>query len=157
MPVEKSAGAVIFRRENSKIFYLLLHYASLAQNPGSRVERSYWDFPKGHIEKGEKEIDTMRREVEEETGLKDIESVDGFKEVIKYFFRFQGKNIMKFVTFYLAETKTEAAKVSDEHLGYEWLPYEDALGKLTFKNAKEILQKANEFLMKNDIFSRKSV
>jgi hypothetical protein len=26
MPVEKSAGAVIFRKENNKIYYLLLHY-----------------------------------------------------------------------------------------------------------------------------------
>jgi len=26
MPVEKSAGAVVFRREGDKIYYLLLHY-----------------------------------------------------------------------------------------------------------------------------------
>ncbi len=143
MPIEKSAGAVIFRKEKNKIFYLLLHYPSSAKAP-----RDYWDFPKGHIEKGEKELDTVRREVEEETGLKDIEFVDGFKEWIKYFFKFEGKNILKFVTFYLVETKTKNVKVSSEHLGFEWLPYEDALEKLTFKNAKEILKKANQFLKK---------
>jgi len=143
VPIEKSAGAVIFRKEKNKIFYLLLHYPSSAKAP-----RDYWDFPKGHIEKGEKELDTVRREVEEETGLKDIEFVDGFKEWIKYFFKFEGKNILKFVTFYLVETKTKNVKVSSEHLGFEWLPYEDALEKLTFKNAKEILKKANQFLKK---------
>jgi len=151
MPVEKSAGAVIFRKENNRIFYLLLHYASLAQSLRSRAEKNYWDLPKGHIETGEKEIETARREVEEETGLKDIEFVEGFREVIKYFFRFQNKNILKFVTFYLAETKAKDVKVSDEHLSYAWLLHEDALSRLTFKNAKEILQKANDFL------SRKSV
>ena len=151
MPVEKSAGAVIFRKENNKIFYLLLHYTSVAQNPRSRAEKDYWDFPKGHIEKGEKEIDTVRREVEEETGLKDIEFLKGFKSGIRYFFRFQGKNILKFVTFYLAETKIKDVKVSEEHLGYDWLSYQEALTKLKFKNAKATLQKANEFLAKNGI------
>lgn len=146
MPVEKSAGAVIFRKENNKIFYLLLHYPSSAKST-----KNYWDLPKGHIEKGEKEIDTAKREVEEETGLKDLKFIDGFEEWIRYFFRFEGKNILKFVTFYLAKTKTKDVKISEEHLGYSWLGYEKALEKLTFKNAKEILQKANEFLIKNGI------
>lgn len=142
MPVEKSAGAVIFRRENDKIYYLLLHYPSSAKAP-----RDYWDFPKGHVEKGENEIKTVKREIEEETGLKDVEFIEGFKEWIKYFFKFRGKNVLKFVTFYLVETKTKKVKVSFEHLGFEWLPYEKALEKLTFKNAKEILKKANNFII----------
>lgn len=161
MPIEKSAGAIIFRRENNKILFLLLHYPSSptrAQRGAEKNEcsatkatREYWDLPKGHIEKGEKELDTVRREVEEETGLRDIEFVEGFKEWIKYFFKFQGKNIMKFVTFYLAEAKTKDVKISEEHLGFKWLPYEKALEKLTFKNAKDILQKANNFLRKHGI------
>jgi len=142
MPIEKSAGAVIFRRENNKIYYLLLHYPSSAKAP-----KEYWDLPKGHIEKGEKEIETVKREVEEETGLKDIEFVEGFKEWIKYFFKFQEKNIFKIVTFLLAETKTKEVKVSFEHVGYEWLSYKEAFEKLTFKNAKEILKKANDYLL----------
>jgi len=141
MPIEKSAGAVIFRRENNNIYYLLLHYPSSTKAP-----KEYWDLPKGHIEKGEKELETVKREVEEETGLKDIKFIDGFKKWIKYFFKFNGKNILKFVTFYLGETKTKEVKVSYEHLGYEWLSYEKALERLTFKNAKEILKKANTFL-----------
>ena len=144
MPVEKSAGAVVFRKENNKIYYLLLHYPSSAKAP-----KEYWDFPKGHVEKGENEIETAKREVEEETGLKDVEFVKGFKEWIKYFFKFKGKNVLKFVTFYLAETKTKNVKVSFEHLGFEWLSFEEAIQKLTFKNAKEILKKANRFLEKN--------
>ena len=153
MPIEKSAGAIIFRKEpfdvtqgkGDKIFYLLLHYPSNTKSP-----KEYWDLPKGHIEKGEKLEDTVKREVEEETGLKDIEFIEGFKETIKYFFKWESKNILKFVTFYLAETKTRDVKISEEHIDYEWLPYEKALEKLTFKNAKEILKKANDFLSKTD-------
>jgi 8-oxo-dGTP pyrophosphatase MutT (NUDIX family) len=141
MPIEKSAGAVIFRRENNRIYYLLLHYPSSAKAP-----RDYWDFPKGHIEKREKELETVKREVFEEAGLKDLKFVEGFKEWIKYFFKFKGKNVFKIVTFFLAETKTKTAKVSFEHIGSKWLPYEEALVQLTFNNAKEILKKANKYL-----------
>lgn len=140
MPIEKSAGAIIFRK-NQKIKYLLLHYPSSTKAP-----KDYWDFPKGHIEKGEKEIETVKREVEEETGLKDLKFVEGFKEWIKYFYKLKGKNIFKIVTYFLAETNTEKVKLCWEHRGFKWLPYEEALDQLTFKNAKEILKRANEFL-----------
>lgn len=141
MPVERSAGAVIFREEGEKIFYLLLHYQS-----GARRPEPYWDFPKGHIEKGENAEDAAGREVAEETGLEDIEISPSFKETIKYFFKWEEKNILKFATFYLAKTKTKNVKISGEHIGFEWLPYEEALEQLNFKNAKDILKKANGFL-----------
>ncbi|MFH1841197.1 MAG: bis(5'-nucleosyl)-tetraphosphatase [Candidatus Nealsonbacteria bacterium] len=145
MPFEKSAGAVIFRKDNG-IKYLLLHYPT-----GSRTKKDFWDFPKGHIEKGEKELETARREVREETGLEDIKFIEGFKEWIKYFFKDKGKNIFKIVTFYLAETKREKVKISFEHIGYKWLSYKKASEELTFKNAKDILKKANEFLSRKSI------
>ncbi len=135
MPMEKSAGAIIFRKEEGKTYYLLLHY-----------ESGHWGFPKGHIEKGEKPIDTAKREVKEETGLEDIKIIDGFKERIKYFFKDKGQNVMKIVTFFLAETETKKIKISFEHSGYQWLPYQKALEKLTFQNAKEILKKAHDLL-----------
>jgi 8-oxo-dGTP pyrophosphatase MutT (NUDIX family) len=149
MPVEKSAGAVIFRRENDEIFYLLLHYPGTSH----RAEKDYWDFPKGHIEKGEKIEETVKREVREETGLKDLKFIEGFKKWIKYFFYFQGKKIFKIVTFLLAETKTKKVKISFEHIGYKWLPYQKALEKLTFDSAKEILKKANEFISRKNLSS----
>jgi len=145
MPLEKSAGALIFRKDKGIIKYLLLHYPSTSKAP-----RDYWDLPKGHIEKREKELETVKREVEEETGLKDLRFIEGFKEWIKYFFRFKGKTVFKIVTFYLAETETKEIETSFEHIGYKWLPYKEALAKLTFKNAKEILEKANNFLEEHD-------
>jgi len=148
MPMEKSAGAVIFRKEKGIIKYLLLHYPSNAKSP-----KEYWDFPKGHIERGEKIEETVKREVREETGLYDIKIIEGFKEWIKYFFQFRGKKIFKIVTYFLAETGSEDVKISFEHIGYKWLPYNNAIEELTFKNAKEILKKANSFLklkMKNE-------
>ena len=146
MLLEKSAGAVIFRKEGNKTYYLPLHYPR-----GARKPKPYWDFPKGHIEKGEKELDTVKREVREETGLEDIGFVGNFKERIEYFFRQEEKNILKLVTFYLAETKEKDVKISSEHAGFKWLSYEKALKKLTFQNAQKILQKAKDFIPAENI------
>jgi len=163
MSAEHSAGAVIFRKDynppaassppsrreggapGGEIYYLLLNYTALG-----KIEKTYWGFPKGHIEKGEKEIDTVKREVAEETGIKDIKFIDGFKETEKYFFKQRGKTVFKTVSYLLAETKTKEINLSFEHLNYKWLPYEKAIGQLTFKNAKEILKKANDFLAKHE-------
>ncbi len=141
MPVEKSAGAIILRKEGDINYYLLLSY------PGLRHPTPYWDFPKGHIEKGEELEDTVKREVEEETGLKDVKFIKGFKETFKYFFKVQDQNILKFVTFFLVETKEREVRISGEHIDYQWLSFEEAIKQLSFKNAKEILKKANESLL----------
>jgi len=137
MPLEKSAGAVIFRKENNNIYYLLLHYGL-----------GHWGFVKGHIEKGESLKDTVLRETEEETGIKDIKFIDGFKAWTKYFFNLKGKKIFKIVTYFLAETKTKKIKLSFEHTDFKWLSYSQAIKTLTFKNSKDILKKANNFLIK---------
>lgn len=137
MPIEKSAGAIVFRRENNEIKYLLIQYSL-----------GHWEFPRGLIEKGENLEETTRREIEEEVGIKDIKFIPGFKEWIRFFFKLKGENIMKIATFLLAETKAKKIKLSFEHKNYVWLNYEKALEKLTFKNSKEILKKANDFLIK---------
>lgn len=135
MPVEKSAGAVIFRKENSKIYYLLLHY-----------QMGHWGFPKGIIEKGETLKKAAQREIQEETGIKELKFLEGFKKEIKYFFKLKNKTIFKIATFLLAETKEKKVKLSFEHKDFKWLPFEEALEQITHKNTQEILKKANSFL-----------
>jgi len=141
MPKEQSAGAVIFRMEEKEPFYLLLHYPT-----EPRVKKEYWDFPKGHPEKGETQKQAARREVMEETGLKDVIFVEGFKETIQYYFRVNKKTIFKTVVFFLAKTKQKEVQISFEHQGFVWLPFEQAIEKLKFANARRILRTADRFL-----------
>ena len=131
MANEKSCGTVVFR---DKLF-LLLHYSA-----------GHWDFPKGHVEKGETEEQTALRELQEETGITDGKILSGFREPIHYFFTHHNERISKDVIFFVAETKTEAITISNEHQGFAWLPYPEALAKLSFKNSKDILKKAHDFL-----------
>jgi 8-oxo-dGTP pyrophosphatase MutT (NUDIX family) len=132
---ERSAGTVLFTDDDGSIMYLLLHYPA-----------GHWDFPKGNIEKGEDEIDTVRREVSEETSIGDIEIIDGFRKKISYNYKRNRKLVNKQVVFYLARTSVRDVKLSYEHQGYKWLGYEDALKQLTYKNAKTLLEEANSFL-----------
>lgn len=135
MKIEKSAGTIVFREENKKIFYLLLE-----------KESGQFDFPKGNIEKGEKTIEAAERETKEEAGIDNLKFIDGFKETIKVFYKWEGELRLKFITFFLAETKTRDVEISFEHKGYCWLPYKEAVKKATFKNSKELLKKAEWFL-----------
>ena len=131
---EKSCGAVVFAND-TEVKYLLLHY-----------EAGHWDFVKGNVEPNESEKDTVIRELKEETGIVDAKFIEGFREKIEYFYRRQGNTIHKEVIFFLIEAHTEKVELSYEHVGFDWQDYQRALEKLTFKNAKDILQKAHEFL-----------
>jgi len=134
MPKEKSCGAVVFRR-NSEVKYLLLYY-----------EAGHWDFVKGNVEPNESEKDTVIRELEEETGIVRAHFIDGFRETINYFYKRGGKTIYKEVAFFLIQTEESRVRLSYEHIGYEWLNYEESIRRLTFETAKKVLQKAHEFL-----------
>ena len=143
---ETSVGAVVFRVVNGKRLYLLLHYPS-----------GHYDFAKGHIEKGETEEMTLRRETEEESGIKDLQ-VFPHRVSIRYFYiakgterekrlrKVEGLWIFKEVHFYPAETKTEAVTISHEHQGHLWEQYEAALKRVTFDNAKRVLRETEEYL-----------
>jgi 8-oxo-dGTP pyrophosphatase MutT (NUDIX family) len=144
MPKEISAGAVVFRKEGGNIYYLLLRYPAGCHRSGV----DYWDFVKGHIEAGESELETIVREAEEETGLRDLEFVGGFSQTMEYFFIHEGKKIFKSVNFRLAGTLAKEIILSDEHNDFAWLPYQEAYAALSFGNAKQVLEKANAFLEK---------
>jgi 8-oxo-dGTP pyrophosphatase MutT (NUDIX family) len=135
MRKQKSAGIVLFRNDSDKNEFLLLNYP-----------QGHWDFVKGKIEQNETSYETALRETKEETGITNIEFVDGFEESVEYDFRFKKEDIHKKVIFFLAKTNEKNIKLSHEHNDYLWLEYNDALKKTTFENAKNVLTKANEFL-----------
>lgn len=132
--IEKSCGVILFKR-GKKTLFLLLRYL-----PG------HWGFARGHSEEGETEKETAIREVKEETGIKSIRLLKGFREGVQFSFRRKGKNVQKQVVFFLGEAPKRAVKLSGEHLEYIWLTYREAMNKLTYGNARRILKRAGDFL-----------
>ncbi|MEM1615770.1 MAG: bis(5'-nucleosyl)-tetraphosphatase [Pyrobaculum sp.] len=133
---ELSAGAVVFYLSNTPEF-LLLHYPA-----------GHWDFPKGNVEFGEAPEEAALREIKEETGL-DAELVPGFREEIEYFYVKAGRRVRKKVILFLARAFSKEVKLSWEHVGYVWLPYSQALAKVTYPNSRQVLAKAHKYLLQS--------
>lgn len=135
---ERSAGVVVFRADPAAPadrLFLLLDYGR------------YWDYPKGHVEKGEGDLAAALRELREETGIIDARLVPEFRRDITYFFRDRKKGLIrKTVVFFLAQTDATEIKLSDEHVGYTFLPFAEALARLGYPSAKGLLRAAQEHL-----------
>jgi DNA polymerase len=137
MPVriERSAGVLLYRGNDTDPHFLLLDYGK------------HWDYAKGHVEKGEDDLTAATRELAEETGITDAGFAPDFRHEMTYFFQHKKKGLIKkTVVFFLAKTQATAATISDEHVGAEFLPYEKALERVTYANAKEALRAAKAFL-----------
>jgi 8-oxo-dGTP pyrophosphatase MutT (NUDIX family) len=134
---EFSCGALLYYIDNQQIIFLLLHYFS-----------GHWDFPKGNKERGENYIETIRREIKEETGISDLNFIDGFVKEISYKYLRQNQLISKKVVYFLARTNSKDVVLSSEHIDFVWDHYESALKRLTYKKSKEILTEGYKFLKK---------
>lgn len=144
MKKEYSAGFLIFGTQITdhlpERFYLLLKYP-----------KGYWDFAKGKLEADETLLEAAFREVKEETGLT-VDLVEGFKGDIKYLFSSpKGELIDKTVTYFIGYSSSQRVTLSDEHTDFCWLPYREALKKLTYKNAQKMLTQVEHFLQKQSI------
>ena len=107
-----------------------------------------WYLPAGRVEPGEDFFVAAKREAEEEAGLMDLKIIAGFKELVSYFYKRDGKSIAKEVVFFLAESQTEDIKLSTEHTEYKWMEFDKALKQVTFKTSKDVLKKADKFIKK---------
>lgn len=134
MRFEFSAGGIVFKSEDSKLFILLCQHS---QHHG-------WGFPKGligdHKEKETKE-ETAIREVEEETGAKGeiLEEL----EKVTYWYAYEGEKIKKTVYYYVMRfLGGDITKHDHEMENVEWVEAEKVLSTLTFRSDKEVFRKA---------------
>jgi bis(5'-nucleosidyl)-tetraphosphatase len=133
---ERAAGFVLFRTHHQQRQYLLLRHQ----------HGKHWAFPKGHIEFGEDEETTAVRELLEETGITELQFIQGFRDTSHYSFQRNAKRILKTVVYYLAETPCFTVALSDEHSEHRWLGFDDAAALLTYEESKRILRTAEDLL-----------
>lgn len=134
MKWEYSCGAVVFTRREGQLLFVIVQ-----EQPGS------YSFPKGHMEGDETEIETARREIFEETGLRPA-FIDGFCQREEYHLS-ERPGTWKRVTYFLAEFGDEPlVRQEGEIRRVLLLPYEEALKLLPHENQRQILMAAREFL-----------
>lgn len=135
MKYEKSCGAVIFRKAEDGWNVLLIRHTK-----GRHIS-----FPKGHVEPGETESQTAEREVLEETGLR-VKVDRRFRAENRYNIR---PDTQKLVVIFAARTdQVEITPQPEEIAEAFWLPFDEALTRLTYERDRKIMRDAYEHLQK---------
>ncbi|MBC7317782.1 NUDIX domain-containing protein [Candidatus Bipolaricaulota bacterium] len=133
---ERAAGLILFRENSGKREYLLI----------KNLRGGHWGFPKGRVEEGEDELQAARREVSEEVQIKDLQILPGFRTVVRYSFPRRNVMVRKEVALFLARTTEEGRPFPAEVADMVWLPYEEALKRITFEEQRDALRQAEAWL-----------
>ena len=128
--IEISCGCIII--ENEKV---LLIYDN----------NNNWGFPKGHMEEGETEVETAKRETKEETHI-DVSVDESKRYEIEYV---TNKKVNRKVVYFLAR-KLNGKEIPQhgEVDAIKWFSIDEALETLKYDNVKEVLRKVAEDIAK---------
>ena len=104
-----------------------------------------WDLPKGKVEPDENLKECAIREVEEETGVKDL-TIKGKKIISYHIYTTEFEDILKKTTWYIMNTKYDKKLIPQIDEGIEkvsWVSIKDINHKLnnSFKSIEDIIRK----------------
>lgn len=128
-----SSGILPLTRDESPE-YLLLQYP-----------QGHWGFPKGHVESGENLLETVLRELEEETGLSEIDPFEDFQEEIEYWYHHDESRHHKIVHFFAGYVARNPVQLSDEHVDYDWLSTDETRDTITYDNERQLFENWLDF------------
>ena len=140
---EFSAGGVVVRRMRGR------WWAALVRPRREHHRPQVWALPKGHVDDGERGLETAVREVYEETGLR----ARGERKLgdVRYVYTWDGERIFKIVSFFLLQAV--GGRIGELPPGMEievaearWVPLDDAATLLAYGGEKEMVRKALEML-----------
>jgi bis(5'-nucleosidyl)-tetraphosphatase len=144
--LDRSYGVVPFCRTEEGILVLII-----------RHEAGHWGFPKGHPEGTETPLQTARRELREETGISECTLVPTTRFSERYHFIRSGVPTPKLVRYFLGwTTMQKVVPQQGELIDAAWLPYDEAVKRLSHRNAKRILRYAWEAALSTQLSTETS-
>ena len=127
---EPTAGGIVFRRrKDGEVEFLLYQDA-----------RERWTIPKGHIEPGETAQAAAIREVGEEAGLHDVESICWLGKV-NFRYRRVDKLVLISQQNYLIRVRTSGDEIKKEEwmTDIRWFSVQDALDKVEYEDIGKLI------------------
>ncbi len=128
---ETTSGGIIFRRnkKNNQLEILLIQDA-----------KNRWTIPKGHVEEGEEPKDTAKREIQEETGLKEMKVLNWLGKVN---FRYRRGHTLVLMTMHIFLVQglgdTDELQGEDWLSDIKWLPAPVAMDKIAYDDIGKLI------------------
>ncbi|MBQ9018387.1 NUDIX domain-containing protein [Candidatus Saccharibacteria bacterium] len=128
---EPTSGGIVFRltKDQKDIEILLI-----------QDSKGRWTIPKGHIEPGETAKMTARREIEEETGLKNFNILTWLGK-IHFKYRRADKLVLMTTQIYLVQSVDSHEMPTGEKWmrGIRWFLFADALDKVEYEDIEKLM------------------
>lgn len=128
---EPTSGGIVFRLTADKKDIEVL----LIQDSKGR-----WTIPKGHIEPGETAKMTARREIEEETGLRNFDVLTWLGK-IHFKYRRADKLVLMTTQIYLVQSLDAREMLAGEKWmrGIRWFPFAEALDLIEYEDIEKLM------------------
>ena len=138
---EQTAGGIIYRKGSEGLEILLIQDA-----------KNRWTIPKGHIEEGEKADETAKREIQEETGLKEM-NVHAWLGKVDFRYRRITSLVLITMQVYLVEAKGDTDDLTKEDWmsGIQWFPANEALDKIEYDDISKLILQAMKRVRTGDL------
>lgn len=131
----------LIRNKAGKILLLQVNLEKLT----IRDKGAYWDIPGGRIHRGSTVEETLRREIEEETGITNVTSIKPLTMVMGNI-RIPLKDgtdlglILAINECTIPEDSENSIVISDEHIAYNWFEPIEAAKLLEVKYPKQFTE-----------------
>lgn len=140
---EPTSGGIIFRssKDQKDIEVLLI-----------QDSKDRWTIPKGHIEPGETAKMTAKREIEEETGLRNVEVLSWLGK-IHFKYRRLDKLVLMTTQVYLVEAMDfDETPMKEKWMkGIKWFSFNDALEAIEYEDIEKLMLIAKKKIRAGDL------
>lgn len=133
MKIKKKILAIIYKKEKKENLFL-----ALRNNPKDKIHGGdYYYVITGGLNSNETNEQAIKREIEEETGIKEIKEIKDLDKV--YIYTCSGeKGYLCKEYAYIIKVEDDVKFLNEEHIDYKWLNKKEFISLIKWENKNEL-------------------